>query len=487
VATSFLWYDLETFGRDPRRTRIAQFAAIRTNEALEEIGDPISLFCQPARDLLPSPEATLITGITPQQAQRDGLPEAAFFARLHDELSQPGTCAVGYNSIRFDDEFIRFGLYRNFYDAYEREWRNGNSRWDLLDVMRLMEALRPEGMEWPRRDDGLPSFKLEHLAQANGTRTGEAHEALSDVRALIGLARKMRSAQPRLWDYALKSRDKKLAASLLDPIVGLPVLHISGKYPASRHCAALVLPLARHPRIDSRVIACDLDVDPAPLLALSPEEIADRLYTPKADLPEGEERVPLKEIHSNKCPVLVPLAHLREADLQRLGIDLPACLANAERLQGAPGLAEKVRRVFANESARAAADPDAALYDGFVADADKRQFTRIRSSEPSELGAIANQLKDPRFPELLFRYRARNWPDSLDAAELQRWNDYRQRRLGSDCGLSEYSFASFHETIDRLRLATEPGPRQALLDSLEAWGRELQSELADTGGPLTDD
>ena len=181
------------------------------------------------------------------------------------------------------------------------------------------------------------------------------------------------------------------------------------------------------------------------------------------------------------------MAHLRESDLQRLGIDLPTCLANAERLQGAPGLAEKVRRVFASESARTAADPDAALYDGFVADADKRLFTRIRSSQPTELGAIADQLRDPRFPELLFRYRARNWPDSLDAAELKRWNDYRQRRLGSDCGLSEYSFASFHETIGKLRLTTDAGPKQALLDSLEAWGRELELELAAAGRPLTDD
>ena len=486
MAASFLWYDLETFGRDPRRTRIAQFAAIRTDESLQEIGEPISLFCQPARDLLPSPEATLITGITPQQALRDGLPEAEFFARLHDELAQPGTCAVGYNSIRFDDEFIRFGLYRNFYDAYEREWRSGNSRWDLLDVMRLMRALRPEGMEWPLRDDGQPSFKLEHLATANGTRTGEAHEALSDVRALIGLARRMRAAQPKLWDYALKSRDKKAAASLLDPIAQLPVLHISGKYPASRHCAALVLPLARHPRIDSRVIACDLDVDPAPLLALSPEEIADRLYTPKADLPDGEQRVPLKEIHSNKCPVLVPLAHLRESDLQRLGIDLPSCLANAERLQAAPGLAEKVRRVFASESARPVADPDAALYDGFVADGDKRMFARIRSSKPTELGALADQLKDPRFPELLFRYRARNWPDSLDPAEQARWNEYRQRRLGSDSGLSEYSFTSFNETIGKLRQSLDAGPKQALLDALRAWGQGLETELADAGTLILD-
>ena len=477
MAASFLWYDLETFGRDPRRTRIAQFAAVRTDAELNPIGTPISLFCQPADDLLPSPEATLITGITPQQALRDGLPEAEFFARLHEELSVPGTCAVGYNSIRFDDEFIRFGLYRNFYDAYEREWRNGNSRWDLLDVMRLMHALRPEGMHWPARDDGLPSFKLEHLAAANGTRSGSAHEALSDVHALIGLARRFRQAQPRLWDYALQLRDKRHVGSLLDTVGMTPVLHISGKYPAARRCAALVLPLARHPRIDSRVIACDLDADPAQLLSLSADEIGERLYTPAADLPEGEQRVSLKEIHSNKCPVLVPLAHLRDADFERLGINRAACLAHADQLRADRGLAEKVRRVFANENHREPADADAALYDGFAADGDKRAFLKIRSGKPTELGGLAAQLKDPRYPELLFRYRARNWPDSLDPGEHERWDDYRRRRLRNDSGLSEYHFASFYDSIARLRTEHGPGAQQALLDALEAWGREIDVNL----------
>jgi exodeoxyribonuclease-1 len=477
VTASFLWYDLETFGRDPRRSRIAQFAAVRTDEELTPIGAPISLFCRPADDLLPSPEATLITGITPQQALRDGLPEAEFFARLHEEFSQPGTCAVGYNSIRFDDEFVRFGLYRNFYDAYEREWRNGNSRWDLLDVMRLMHALRPEGLQWPLREDGSPSFKLEHLAAANSTRSGTAHEALSDVQALIGLARKFRQAQPKLWDYALQLRDKRHVGSLLDTVGQTPVLHISGKYPATRRCAALVLPLARHPRIDSRVIVCDLDADPEQLLSLSAEDIADRLYTPAADLPEGEQRVSLKEIHSNKCPVLVPLAHLREADYERLGIDLAACLAHADRLRAAPGLAEKVRRVFANEGHREPSDPDAALYDGFVGDGDKRAFARIRSSTPSDLAALGRELKDPRYPELLFRYRARNWPHSLSGAERDRWNEYRRRRLGSDSGLSEYDFVSFHAAIDALRASREPGVAQVLLDALDVWGRDIEASL----------
>jgi exodeoxyribonuclease-1 len=474
---SFLWYDLETFGRDPRRSRIAQFAAIRTDAELNPIGEPISLFCQPALDLLPSPEATLITGITPQRAQRDGLPEAGFFARVHEELAQPGTCAVGYNSIRFDDEFIRYGLYRNFHDAYEREWKDGNSRWDLLDVMRLMRALRPEGLEWPLREDGAPSFKLEHLANANGTRDGEAHEALSDVRALLGLARRMRAAQPKLWDYALKLRDKRHVAGLLDTVAMTPVLHISSRYPAARHCAALVLPLARHPRMETRVIACDLDEEPDGLLALDAEAIADRLYTPQADLPEGERRIGLKEIHTNKCPVLVPLAHLREADLQRLGIDPALAQARAERLRAAPGVAEKVRRVFASEAHREPADADAALYDGFIGDADKRLFARIRSSAPAGLREFGAQLKDPRLPELLLRYRARNWPDSLDATEREQWDQYRRRRLGSDSGLSEYSFDSYRDTIAALRAAQGPGPAQALLDALEDWGRQLERDM----------
>lgn len=228
MAASFLFYDLETFGSDPRRTRIAQFAAIRTDAELNIIDEPISFFVQPADDLLPAPAATMVTGITPQQALRDGVIEAEAMARIFDEMSRPETCSVGYNSLRFDDEFVRYGLWRNFFDPYEREWRGGNSRWDLLDVMRLAHALRPEGITWRQRDDGKgTSFKLEHLAEDNGLREGMAHEALSDVRALIGLAKRLRDAQPRLWDYALTLRDKKVAMRMLDAFAMQPVLHVS--------------------------------------------------------------------------------------------------------------------------------------------------------------------------------------------------------------------------------------------------------------------
>lgn len=479
MPASFLFYDLETFGADPRTSRIAQFAAMRTDAELNEVEAPISVFVKPADDLLPSPMATLITGIAPQDALRDGVNEAEIFALIFEEMARPETCTAGYNSLRFDDEFVRYGLFRNFYDAYEREWRNGNSRWDLLDVLRLARALRPDGLEWPQREDGFTSFKLEHLATANQVRVGDAHEALSDVRALIGIARKFKRAQPRLWDYALRLRDKRFAASLLDPIAMQPALHVSSRYPASRLCAAPVIPLARHPRIDSRIVVFDLEQDPQALLSLTPEEIADRLYTPTADLPEGEERVALKEVHLNRCPALIAWNHLRPDDFERLSIDPVRAEYRAAQLREAgPDLVEKVRRVYAGDAARAPSDADASLYDAFIGDGDKRLFRGVRATAPEELARAAFEFRDARLPELLFRYRARNWPQTLSAAERERWDDYRRQRLDGESGLSEYSFARFAEELRQVRAAAgEDGAKQALLDRLEDWGRGLWREL----------
>jgi len=476
---SFYWYDLETFGSDPRRTRIAQFAGLRTDDDLNPIGEPLVLYCKPADDLLPSPEATLITGITPQQALRDGVNEAELIGHVLDEFAVPQTCVVGYNSLRFDDEFIRCSLYRNFHDPYEREWRGGNSRWDLLDMMRLAHALRPDGMEWPLRTDSTaPSFKLTDLSAANGIGHEHAHDALSDVKALVGLARRLKQAQPRLFEYYLGLRDKRRAAALLDVANMTPVLHISGKYSAARGSAALVAPICRHPQIESRVIVFDLDADPETMLSLDPDGIADRLYTPTVDLPEGESRIPLKEIHLNRCPALVAIDHLRADDFRRLRIDPDRGRQRVEMLRAADGLAAKVRQVYARSRERRPVDADAALYDGFVPDHDKRLFQKVRAAAPRVLPAFAAQFEDPRLQELVFRYQARNWPESLDAAQQVRWDAYRHARLDSDIGLSEYSFETYNDTIAALRIAhAADGPVQGLLDALQDWGNAIAASL----------
>lgn len=480
MTASFLFYDLETFGADPRRSRIAQFAAIRTDADLNEIEEPVGFFVRPADDLLPAPVATLITGIAPQDALRDGMNEAAAFARIFDEMARPDTCSVGYNSLRFDDEFVRFGLYRDFHDPYEREWRGGNSRWDLLDALRLMHALRPEGIAWRQREDGSgTSFRLEHLAEDNGLRIGDAHEALSDVRATVGLARLFRNAQPRLWDYALKLRDKRFAGSLLDPVAMTPLLHVSQRYPASRMSAAPVLPLARHPRIDGRMIVFDLASEPDALLDLDADAILARLYLRRDQLGEGEERIALKEVHLNKCPALVAWDHLRPADFERLGIDAAIIENRAARLRAAgPALAEKLRLVYAAERAYERPDVDAALYDGFIDDADRRLFPQVRSTPPEALGLAKFAFRDPRLPELLFRYRARNWPETLAPGERARWNDYRRERLLAESGMSESTLPAFFAEIDGLRGEHAGDPAKlALLERLEAWGRGIEASL----------
>ncbi len=476
MAQTFLWHDYETTGADSRRDRPAQFAAIRTTLDLEPLGEPVSIYCRPAPDILPHPEACLITGITPQRMLRDGVIEAEFAALVQEQMIEPGTCSVGYNSLRFDDEFTRQLLYRNFHDPYEREWKDGNSRWDLIDLARLCYALRPQGIVWPRREDGTPSFRLEHIAAANQIAQQHAHDAVSDVEALIGLARLIRVRQPRLWAFYFDLRRKQRVFELLDVARMTPLVHVSSRYPASRGCLALIAPLATHPDQQNAVIAYDLDVDPAPLLELDADAIADRVFTARSDLPEDVERIPLKTIHANRSPALAPISVLKGVDHARIALDPVRALAHLDRLRGARDLVAKLHRVFTRGASREpAVDPELALYDGFLPDADKPLLRAVRQTPPQQLGSRHFPFRDLRYPELLWRYRARNWPETLDADERARWEVFRRRRLDSATPLTVLTREDYLATIAQLRVdASVSATQLPLLDALEAWEREVR-------------
>ena len=477
---TFLWHDYETFGADPRRDRPAQFGAIRTTMDLEIVGEPFSLFCKPAPDVLPDPSACLVTGITPQRADAEGVIEAEFAARVHEALAEPETCGVGYNSLRFDDEFTRHLLYRNFYDPYAREWENNNSRWDIIDLARMCFALRPHGIEWPRRDDGSPSFRLEDLARANQVmRAHRAHDALSDVEATLGLARLLRARQPKLWNWHFALRRKQRALELLDIAGMTPLLHVSSRYPAVRGFVAIVAPLAAHPSRPNSVIVVDLDADPTPLIELDADEVADRVFTPRADLPEGIERIPLKVVHTNRSPALAPLSVLRATDTERIALDVDRSQRHLEQLRGASGIAEKVRRVFARESPRerpplSTTDAELALYDCFFSDDDRLLLRSVRETPPGELGTRPFAFKDTRCAELLFRYRARNWPETLTADESARWQVMRRRRLETATPATPRTLDEYFAEIAEYRAdETTTAEQLVVLDQLEVWGRTL--------------
>jgi exodeoxyribonuclease-1 len=462
--TSFFWHDYETWGADPRQDRIAQFAGVRTDTDLNIIGDPLNLYCRPPVDRLPQPEACLVTGITPQQAQSQGLIEADFMARVHEALAEPGTCGVGYNSLRFDDEFTRYGLYRNFYDPYAREWQNGNGRWDIIDMLRLTRALRPQGIQWPTREDGAPSFRLEELTAANGLSHEHAHDALSDVTATIAMARLVRDKQPKLYQYVLDNKDKHQARRMVDLRHYSPILHVSGMFPAQRGSLAVVMPLLQHPSNQNGIILYDLAQDPRTWLDLDADEIAHRLYTPVEDLSEGEARIGLKTLHLNRCPVLAPIKTLTESAANEWGIDLEAAHRHRDWLLQSEDLHEKLRQVFSRSPFGPSEDPEAALYEGFLPDSDKPLLDKVREASPKELATGRFDFQDERMGELLFRYRARNWPDSLKPAEAERWQAQTQSSLSGD-------LPAYEKTLERLR--AEQPQKSAILNDLARWPEQL--------------
>ncbi|MCQ8103906.1 exodeoxyribonuclease I [Methylomonas sp. SURF-2] len=475
-AASFYWHDYETFGTDPQRDRACQFAGVRTDTDFNIIGEPLMVYCKTADDYLPNPEACLITGITPQLATEKGVCEAEFIGMIHAQLAQAGTCGIGYNSIRFDDEVTRNLLYRNFYDPYAREWQNGNSRWDLIDIARAARALRPDGINWPLNADGVASFRLEELTLANDIAHQSAHDALSDVYATIALARLIKQKQPKLYAYLYANRHKQTALGLLDLGRFKPLVHVSGRFPASKNCLAVVLPLYPHPRNGNEVIVYDLSVDPEALLALCAEEIQQRLFTASQDLPENVERIALKTVHINKSPVLAPLSVIRPVDEQRLGLDLDRCRQNLTRIQAAagPALEQKLAAVFSRAYADTPADPDLMIYSGgFFSPRDKAAMQKIRQTPAGKLANIAVDFDDARLPEMLFRYRGRNYPDSLSEADGERWRQFcRQRLLEAD---SAGGLARFREDLRRLQ--SLPNLNQPLLAQLEQFACAKQLRL----------
>jgi len=422
--------------------------------------------------------ACLITGITPQQAEEKGLPEPEFADRVREALGAPGTCIAGFNSIRFDDSYTRYLFYRNFIDPYAHEWQHGNTRWDLLDVARYTYALRPEGIEWPLREDGAPSFKLIHLTEANGLAHANAHDALADVRATIALARLIREKQPRLFDYAYAMRGKKAVSDFLLKQQGKPVLHTSGMFPAIFGHTTAVAVLGAHPRIANRVIVADLRQNPEQLLATPSELLLKWLFARGEDLPEGVERPAIKELHLNRAPLLAPFSVLNPDGAARLQLDINACQRHFDFIRAHREAFEALARgLYAAEPAQRPMDAEAALYQGFVPDADRQRVAHVRAMAPAKLAEVQAALQDARLRELMFRYRTRHVPASLSADERSRWRDLLVSRLMHEDGGAGMWAGRFFASIEALRAdPASTGREWHILDQVEAWGRGLLAE-----------
>ena len=407
---SFFFYDLETSGLNARGDRIMQFAGQRTDENLEIVGEPVNILVKMSEDALPSPGAIAVTGITPQQTLMDGLKEADFCKYVIEEVFVPDTIALGYNTVRFDDEFMRAILWRNFYDPYEWEWKDGRSRWDLLDVVRMTRALRPDGIKWPFDEDNKPTNRLELLTKLNGLEHMHAHDALSDVYATIAVAKMIRKKQPEIFNFLLKNRDKKEVQKYVNLDNKRPFVYTSGRYESKFNKTTVAFPLTtgRH----GNILVYDLRYN---LGELDPEKIFPVV----------------KEICLNKCPAIAPLGVLEKADgWAKIDLSPETVEKNLQTLLKYPEFAEKMRSEYEmDREFPAAEEPEAAIYDGFLDEVDRIKVAAVRNASVNQLADFHPDFQDDRLDELLLHYKGRNFPETLSENEMQKWEEYRRSRI----------------------------------------------------------
>lgn len=466
MSQTFFFYDLETSGLSARDDRIMQFAGQRTDLDLNPIGEPFNILVKLNDDTLPSPDALMVTGITPQQTQADGYSEAEFAKLLMEEVFTPDTIAVGFNNIRFDDEFIRMLFWRNFYDPYEWSWKDGRSRWDILDVARMTRALRPEGIEWPFVD-GKASNRLELLTKLNGIDHLKAHDALSDVEALIAVTKLIKDKQPQLYDYLFKIRDKKEVKKLVNLDDKQPFVYVSGRYDSEFHKATVAFPLTSGR--NGNVMVYDLRHDPTPFVDLSIKDLQKKVYaTWEERQAEDFIALPIKELQYNRAPAVAPLGVLEQADgWQRIGLDEALITKHRNILLSAPGFAENIRTIYENRPEfKSLPDPEGQLYDGFVGDMDVMRIEQVRQADEQKLADLHPEFVDERLPGLLLHYKARNYPKSLAEDEAIAWEKWRGERITRQ-------LPAFVKRLQQLSSIVTDDNKQFILQELQLWAESI--------------
>ena len=477
MANSFYFYDLETSGINPQQARVMQFAGQRVDLDLNKIGEPHNILIAMSEDVLPDPEAILVTGITPQLTLDEGITEVEFMQIFDEEIAIPGTIMVGYNSIRFDDTFMRFMRYRNFYDAYSWQWKDDRSKWDLLDVVRMTRALRPEGIVWPVDASGKATNRLELLTAQNGLDHMKAHDALSDVEATIALASLLREKQHKLFDYLFSIRDKKMVSKI---VLGRePYVYTAGRVSSEYEKTTVVHTIAETKQKGS-VLVYDLRYDPEPFIHLDENEIlkAWKWKSPEERSPD-DIKLPILEITLNQCPAIAPLATLDKASQERIKLDLETIAKNRKQLAKATDFLNRVLTAHGKRSQQQiqyfktkTAGVDGQLYDGFIGDEDQNIMLRVHSSKPDDLLSLAPRFKDKRLQQLLPLYKARNFPRSLTDEERTQWEMHKYKKLfegGNKSQLAQY-FIKLQEIAARPNLTTA---QQYLLEDLQLYGQSL--------------
>jgi exodeoxyribonuclease-1 len=298
---------------------------------------------------------------------------------------------------------------------------------------------------------------------------------MSDVYATIAVAKLIKERQPKLFDYLFTLRNKRKVLEQIDFKQLTPLVHISSKIPAVHGCCTWIVPVGMHPTNKNAVIVLNLALDPTPLFTLSEDEIRQKLYTPNTMLEEGEQRLPIKLLHINKCPVLAPAKTLSAENALRLGIDRQACLSNLQKIKANMPSLEKLQQVYTPSDNIDQLDPEHALYSGgFFSTNDKALMSQIVSSDVQGLTELTLPFEDERLNTLLFRYRARNASQSLSNTEVERWQRYRHFKFYDDESPASIKMPEFLMQLEQLSAEHSRNPdKLSMLKALYNYAQSL--------------
>lgn len=406
---TYLFYDIETSGLSKSFDQVLQFAAIRTDDALNEI-DRVEYRVKLNPDIIPHPAAVITHRISIDQ-MLDGAPEFEVAKQIHDELNRPGTISLGYNTLNFDDEFLRFTFYRNLLPPYTHQFSNNCYRMDIYPMTIAYRLFKPDILNWPTVS-GKHSLKLEHLNSANDNVTGQAHDAMVDVEATLALARRL-AKEKKMWDYLQENFQKNPDMNRLKD---LPyafdnyqhAILLDGIFGAGNLYHAPVLGLGTHHHYHNQTLWLRLD-DPA--LIESAKTDPSKCWVQQKKFGESPFLLPATEKYTR---------HLSDERNQQ-------CQENLDFLKNHLDTLETIAEHFRDYTHPnvANADIDSRLYlDGFMQNSETRWAEQFHTASTSERVKMLDTAASERCYDLALRIMGRNYPDSLTGRHLDKFHEY---------------------------------------------------------------
>lgn len=446
----FVFYDLETTGRSPAFDQPLQFAAIRTDDRLVE-RERVNIRCRLAPHIIPSPEALAVNGVDPETLVDPSLPSLFEFAREVNALIGRWAPAIwtGYNSMSFDEEFLRQTFYQNLLpDVFATQF-NQNMRFDILPAVFAVHV-RNEGLfNWPRNDEEQPVFRLDLLARANGFESHDAHDALGDAEATLRLARVIAEREPALWAELVSNADVRTVEDKLKPVVPveLVVRPVNGPPHALVGCACGIS------KTNQRQVGF-LDLEET-----DPQELMD---ADDAELSKALESRKIRNVYTNRAPALLECCD-----------PAPETARRARAVAGNQGFIDRVGQAMADRYAKEPDEPpkpvERRIYDGFPSYDDKQWLRSFHMGDWKRRYAILRNLRDDRLRQLGVRLVAYHSPDTLSGRDRSRFERFlRERWSAPDAPETEWG------TLERARrevakLRDDGRADAALLDSMEAF------------------